>query len=562
MNTAICLCDDLLRVKNSNSDACGYKQKFFTNESAKLDALVCKCCQGVYHTPTILPCTHWFCQSCIRDKNTCPKDESKFTHDECYTLENLQRNIQTQTVRCVNFSKGCNWKGELREIYKHFTDCKMTSIKCKNNCGIALQLNQIARHEKFDCQLRSLKCAFCLKSMLARDMYNHEANSCLKYGGETFWRVKVEKGCNLEVSESFRVNFSNYTMKYYPRKKVMISDAPPQVSCGFDSFTINKMDSLKRFSLPRTSSPIKNEVTTDTVKEVQCISNSHERPAVVFTYCDTTECSTDTSSECSSVGPMPRTLTRAELRLSRRKSEKVVEIPSEDSGFFSSHEGKTSPTVPEVKTRKRRFFKSSAFTFLKKSNKSSWGNKKELSQPENLNQECNLNRSTNGVIEWKINEMAKLLKRSRTCIEYSPAFYTSDKGYKACIRAHFGNGSASFYLCLLRGEHDKRLKWPFKGQCMIKLVNEKSGKEFHSKQQIKGDIPGAKMPKKSNNLCSLCHYICDDDTLLKAGAFENDCLTVIAELKDNTATVYKKNSRTEDVAQIIPENKQPVVYAY
>ena len=552
------MCDDLLRVKDSNADTCGYKLKFFTKDISILDPLICKNCNGIFHFPTILPCNHWFCRNCVRNRNTCPNDEKQFSSEECYTLENLKQNIQAQPVKCVHFNQGCNWKGELRNIYKHYTDCIHSVIKCKNNCGVALQINDISRHENFDCQLRSLKCAFCSKSMLARDMYNHEANSCKKYGGETFWRVKVEKDGNLKVSESFRVNYSNYTMKYYPRKKVVISDEPPQVSTDV-VFNTNKMNSLKRASLSQDLIPMKKEVacTTDTVKKVQCVPNSFEEPAVVFTYCDSSEYGTDTSSECSSVGPMPRTLTRAELKLSQKKSEKIPEIHSEDSGFFSSQEEKSSPTLPEVKPRKKKFFKSSTFAFLSKNSKSSWGKKKEMRSPEKIKYDYDVGKSLNGLMEWKIKDISKLLKRDRTCILYSPAFYTSEKGYKACIRAHFGNGNASFYVCLLRGENDKRLKWPFKGQCNLKLVSMQSGQEFQSKQYIKGDIPGAKMPKKSNNLCSLCHYICDDETLAKLGVYENDSLTVVSEIRENIAFVYTKKIRKEDI-QVIPRETQSI----
>ncbi|KAI6659355.1 TNF receptor-associated factor 3-like [Oopsacas minuta] len=554
---AIRMCDEILRIKDSNAEPCGYKLTFFIKDRSTLEPLVCQSCNGIFHYPTILPCTHWFCRNCVNKKKTCPIDDDIYNNEECYVLNNLHQNIQAQPVRCVNFTKGCNWKGELRDIYKHYTDCRHTLMKCKLNCGVTLNVKEMQRHELFECQFRSLKCAFCSKTMLARDMYNHEANSCKKYGGETFWRVKVERGGSLKVSESSRMNYSNYTMKYYPRKKVVISDEPPQVSSDVQTNNINETNSRKRGSISRNNA--KSHVTTDTVKKVQCLSNSYEKPAVVFTYCDSSEgqyC-TDSSSECSSIGPMPRTLTRAEMKLSHTKSEKLPEIHSEDSGFFSSQEGKSSPTIPEAKLRKRKFFKSSAFSFLKKNNKSSWSKKKDSLTSESIKHEFNVN----GLIEWKIDGMSQLLKRERTCMQYSPAFYTNEKGYKACIRGHFGNGNASFYLCMLKGENDNRLKWPFKGQCSIRLINEQTGNQFESKQQVKGDIPGAKMPKKSNNLCSLCHYICDESTLCKTGVFENDCITVIGEIKESTALANTKKIRKEDI-RVVSREIQAVIHAY
>ena len=540
------MCDNILRIKNSNIDACGYKIQFFTNDLQDLAPLTCQNCRGLFHKPTILPCNHWFCRSCISKANKCPIDDSRFNGSESYTLENLQKNIQSQPVICVNNNKGCNWRGELRGIYQHYAACRFSKVQCKHNCGKVLQLKEMLHHENSECQLRPLKCAFCTKSILARDMYNHDTNSCKNFGGETFWRVKVEDG-NLEVSESSRVNLSNYTMKYYPRKKVVISDSPPQVSTDSVS-TENSRNSRRtstiRNELPNTNTPV---CTTDTVKTVEC------KPSV-FTYCESFEYCNDSSSECSSVGPVARTLTNAELKLTRKKSEKLPEIHSEDSGFFSSHDDK-SPNLPEAKLRKnRKFFKAPKFSFLNKNSKSSWNKKKDIFAPEKTRCDDNLsNTSTNGSMEWKIKDISSLLKKDRTSIHYSPPFYTNPKGYKACIRAHFGNGKASFYLCLQRGENDKRLKWPYKGQCTIKLANIALGNEIQSKSQVKGDTPGAKMPKKSNNLCSLCYFMCDEETLEREGVIEDDCLTVFGEMKDKTALVHTQSTRKEEKCYAQPE---------
>ena len=67
---------------------------------------------------------------------------------------------------------------------------------------------------------------------------------------------------------------------------------------------------------------------------------------------------------------------------------------------------------------------------------------------------------------------------------FSPApFYTGPGGYKMCIRA-VANGQASgdgthvsVYVHLMRGEHDDRLVWPFRGDITIQLVNQNSDQD-------------------------------------------------------------------------------------
>ena len=68
-------------------------------------------------------------------------------------------------------------------------------------------------------------------------------------------------------------------------------------------------------------------------------------------------------------------------------------------------------------------------------------------------------------------------------IWYSPHFYTHPNGYKMCLRIDAnGTGSGrgthlSVFVCLMRGEFDDRLKWPFRGNISIKLANQEEDKD-------------------------------------------------------------------------------------
>jgi TNF receptor-associated factor 4 len=66
---------------------------------------------------------------------------------------------------------------------------------------------------------------------------------------------------------------------------------------------------------------------------------------------------------------------------------------------------------------------------------------------------------------------------------YSPHFYTHPNGYKMCLCV-FPNGSGpgkhthlSVYVRLMRGEFDGQLKWPFRGDITIKLVNQEKNED-------------------------------------------------------------------------------------
>ena len=73
---------------------------------------------------------------------------------------------------------------------------------------------------------------------------------------------------------------------------------------------------------------------------------------------------------------------------------------------------------------------------------------------------------------------------------YSRPFYTGMGGgmggYKMCLRVYAnGDGTGkgthvSVFTCLMRGEFDSHLKWPFQGTVTIQLVNQLEDKEHHT----------------------------------------------------------------------------------
>ena len=79
----------------------------------------------------------------------------------------------------------------------------------------------------------------------------------------------------------------------------------------------------------------------------------------------------------------------------------------------------------------------------------------------------------------------------------SRAFYTHAEGYRICIKV-FPEGNnegknthVSVYVYVMKGEHDDTLKWPFRGDITIQLLNQ-LGDECHHEVIIRftGMTPG------------------------------------------------------------------------
>ena len=78
---------------------------------------------------------------------------------------------------------------------------------------------------------------------------------------------------------------------------------------------------------------------------------------------------------------------------------------------------------------------------------------------------------------------------------FSPAFYTHIGGYKMCL-AISGNGRGSGEVThvsvgvdMMKGEFDSHLKWPFKGEITVELVNQKEGGENYEGKLVEHADP-------------------------------------------------------------------------
>ena len=92
--------------------------------------------------------------------------------------------------------------------------------------------------------------------------------------------------------------------------------------------------------------------------------------------------------------------------------------------------------------------------------------------------------------------MSDFDKHKNRCMTwYSPAFNTHIGGYKMFIRVDasgWGDGEGthvSLFVYMMKGEFDSHLKWPFKGEITVELVNQKDGGENHIKKPLEHNDP-------------------------------------------------------------------------
>ena len=79
--------------------------------------------------------------------------------------------------------------------------------------------------------------------------------------------------------------------------------------------------------------------------------------------------------------------------------------------------------------------------------------------------------STQSGTQFTISEYSK--RKQFNNEYYSPPFTTSPQGHTFCLLV-FDNGDSDFisvFVCIMKGQHDDRLQWPFTGTIIIELLN-------------------------------------------------------------------------------------------
>ena len=120
---------------------------------------------------------------------------------------------------------------------------------------------------------------------------------------------------------------------------------------------------------------------------------------------------------------------------------------------------------------------------------------------------------------------------------FSPPFYTHPKGYKFCMSV-VANGCGkregthtSVGICLMKGEFDDQLKWPFQGCIIIQLLSQVNGEHKETKIPFTGNDPSydsvasrvlAKGRERADTASVILNFISHTNLLPKY--LKHDCL--------------------------------------
>ena len=143
----------------------------FVKEVPKHIKIECPVCLNILTDPHLVSCCgHHFCGSCIErvraSNGSCPMCREKkyqVIPDKIYA-----RIINGLEVYCSNKEKGCQWKGELKNMSTHLNkekregECQYEEVMCRyEKCRERTLRRYLKHHEDKECLQRPCQCRYC-----------------------------------------------------------------------------------------------------------------------------------------------------------------------------------------------------------------------------------------------------------------------------------------------------------------------------------------------------------------------------------------------------------------
>ncbi len=446
-----------IRSPSRSRKQSGYECEFI-QPAPTLIQTECSICLLILREPYLVGCCgHNYCKVCteqVRAKSMpCPLCGEQ----EYGVLPNkgLQRSLNELQVQCSKKSLGCQWTGELgafsghmKESYNAYTQlegCSYVEVECKHGCGGRFIRKLVSNHQDEKCPQRPFCCDYCrdYKSIQADVVYRHWP-VCKAYP------LRCPNQCTVYAIE--RENMENHLENDCPLKVV---------DCDFQYAGCT-------VSLPRQE--LASHMSDTYIQHMTLLGSLNQKLVEDFAVKedDFIRFSDEVNSK----------LSNNETEIEQLKKENsllklaLVEMQSEMKKMFSD----VNQTVAELKKQPRLQEEK-----LKQQSDVCQSNVDNLHSKLNsvhsqLSEHCYSLQAHMGLfpVVFKLNDFENHRKNGTDWI--SPSFRSSRDGYQLCLVVDC-NGSDDFlsvFACLVKGDFDSTLSWPFCGEMTLQLLNQLS----------------------------------------------------------------------------------------
>ncbi|XP_011404977.1 PREDICTED: TNF receptor-associated factor 3-like [Amphimedon queenslandica] len=203
----------------------------FVEDLPKHVEIECPVCLNVLTDPYIVSCCGYnFCGSCFEIvkasiNGSCPMCKEK--EYQAIPDKKCSRIINGLEVYCSNKEKGCQWKGELKNISTHRNkekregECQYEEVKCRyKKCRERKQRRYLKDHEDNKCLQRPFECQYCKIKHTFVSITEYHYDRCRQYP------VTCPKKCSSTTMPRYKIT-----------ENIHINECPLEpVDCQFDEY--------------------------------------------------------------------------------------------------------------------------------------------------------------------------------------------------------------------------------------------------------------------------------------------------------------------------------------
>ena len=165
---------------------------YFVNKLPEQVEIECPVCLNILANPHLVSCCgHNFCEDCIErvkaSNGACPMCKER--RYQSFIDKKCLRIINGLQVYCTNKDKGCQWKGELKNLSTHLNkgeregECQYEEVKCRygSRCKVKKQRQHLDQHEMNYCPERPFTCQYCNTTGTYLFITEEHYKKCLQY---------------------------------------------------------------------------------------------------------------------------------------------------------------------------------------------------------------------------------------------------------------------------------------------------------------------------------------------------------------------------------------------
>jgi len=477
-----------MMATSSNSRG-GYDFQFVKTPA---DWLICNICQHPSREPHLSGCCgHTFCKYCLEAAkgaatitDACPICRC----EEFATTPHKQadRTIRSLYVFCTNRGKGCEWQGEVNDIINHLGNsngCQFEEVICSNYCGQRLQRQYLTSHVKDECVRRKVDCQYCQITGEHQFIEGEHKEQCSEF---LIACPKVGRVPRDDVEEHMKKMEECLSSTTH-----QLTNTHQHNSASSQTAVVNNKEELSTKILATTKQHLTSAVNTidQLLQKLQQTENGFatkqnfkeglveqiKQDDLTLRLQQTENHLTVTKQELAAtkddisiaiqnltaIQEEERKTKEAQATLETKFQTKITDIEAASQKRIAELETKL-----EQKTQQIEQFISDPRIF--------WYNTINYSM---------LKVSSGDQVVPVIVKMSEYTKKKRNFVNwYSESFYTHPKGYKMCLYVYAPGDNGTHllaYLFLVKGPYDNQLRWPLKGRCEVKLLNQISNSRHH-----------------------------------------------------------------------------------